>query len=90
METLSTTTTFIKDKYHIRLLDEGKVIDEMVCNEKIDIGYCIKQMLRWYDKLGGTSKMASSSRGRHKHEDLWSYGKVWTKTQWEARSKTSN
>lgn len=48
----------------------------MACADKIDIGYCCKYMLRWYDKLGGESKMAESSRQRQKVL-LMPAGKIW-------------
>jgi len=65
MEELTTKVTKINDKYHVRLFKNGKVIDEMVCKFKHEIGICCKNMLRWYNKLGGTSKMAEASRNRN-------------------------
>ena len=76
MEKLRTKTTFIKNKFHVRLLEDDLVINEMACQDKIDVGWCCKEMLRWFDKLGGVSKMASASRDRHK-EDCRPVGRVW-------------
>lgn len=65
-EYLDTKVTRINDKFHIRLIntDTNKVLDEMACMERMDIGYCIREMMRWHDKMGGTSPMADSSRHR--------------------------
>lgn len=54
----------INDRWHARLFLQGKVIDEMACNCSEDIGLICKEMLRWYDKLGGDSKYASDARHR--------------------------
>ena len=63
---LDTKVTKVKDKWHCRLLKDGSIIDEMACNDRQDIGFCFHEMLRWYDKLGGSDKMASASRARWK------------------------
>ncbi len=65
-EKLSTKVTNINDRYHIRLLNEDNVINEMACELKLDIGWCCREMLRWHQKLGGNSKMAEASRNRQK------------------------
>ncbi len=90
-ERLRVESTTINDMHHIRLYEDDKVIDEMVCEFKIDINYCRMTMLRWYDKMGGTSKMASSARDRLKGGKYNSTprGRVWTQTQWERRGKTN-
>jgi len=66
-EILKTKVTKIKNKYHCRLYEKNKVINEMACIEKSDISFCMHEMLRWYNKLGGISKMASASRLRNKN-----------------------
>jgi len=76
MVNLRTKTTFIKNKFHIRLLENDLVINEMACKLKIDTGWCCKYMLRWYDKLGGSSKMASKSRHRSRNI-TYPAGKIW-------------
>jgi len=76
-EKLRTKTTFIKDRFHIRLLENDLLINEMACRDKIDIGWCCKYMLRWYDKLGGMSKMASSSRDRNCKNYTEPVGRIW-------------
>lgn len=76
MEALRTKVTNINGRFHVRLLENDLLINEMACKKKIDIGYCCKYMLRWYDKLGGESKMASASRDRQKIL-LMPAGKIW-------------
>lgn len=78
-ELLKTKVTFINDKYHCRLIKNDDVIDEMACKLKNDIGFCFHTMLRWYDKTGGTSKMACASRTRQKN--IYSTGKIWYKNK---------
>jgi len=62
----------------------------MACALKQDIGYCIKYMLRMYDKLGGTSLMADASRHRQKAESTQQSlpkGKVWYPSQMPVKGK---
>jgi hypothetical protein len=74
-EKLRTKVTYIHNRYHIRLLEEDLLINEMACKLKEDIGWCCREILRWYEKLGGISKMAEASRNRQKiHQPI---GKVW-------------
>lgn len=77
MEKLRTKVTKINKRYHVRLLENDLLINEMACKRKIDIGFCCKYMLRWYDKLGGDSKMASASRHRVHKVILLPADKVW-------------
>jgi len=76
MEKLRTKITKIKNRFHVRLLENDLLINEMACKEKVDIGWCCTYMLRWYDKLGGESKMASASRDRQKRTNM-PVGKIW-------------
>ena len=67
-ELLSTKVTYINGKYYCRLLKDGEVHSEMVCKHKEDVGLCLKEMLRWYDKCGFPySRMADASRHRGKN-----------------------
>lgn len=56
--------TKIKDRWHARLTYKGQVWDEMACDSRVDIGYICRIMMRWFDKCGGCSKVASDSRTR--------------------------
>ena len=66
--------TRIKNRWHARMFVNGEVRDEMACENRIDIGYICKTMLRWFDKCGGMSKFASAARQRL---DRGPYGRVW-------------
>ena len=71
MQDVSIKVTRIGSKWHARLFDkEGKVIDEMAADLRIDIGHVCRTMLRWYDKCGGMSRFASSARAR-----MWNLNK---------------
>ena len=84
-ERLGTKVTIINGRFHCRLLWNGdEVLNEMACALKQDVGYCIKYMLRMYDKLGGVSMMADASRHRQKGESAQQSlpkGKVWYPSQ---------
>lgn len=55
----------IGPRWHARLFDvTGRVIDEMACDNRVDIGHVCRTMLRWLDKCGGMSRFASSARTR--------------------------
>lgn len=56
--------TKIKNRWHARLTKDGVVYDEMACDTREDIGFICRTMMRWYDKCGGCSKVASASRER--------------------------
>ena len=76
MEELSIKVTRIKDRWHTRLLgDNGKIWNEMACDTRGNIGWCCAEMLRWFDKLGGCSKMAYASR--HRGKRVLVPGKIW-------------
>lgn len=71
---LSIKVTNINNQYHARLFLGDKIIDEMSCCEKIDIGWICREMLRWYDKsFYPYSKFASKSRERQSSSPI---GKV--------------
>lgn len=74
MEKLRTKTTFINERFHIVLLEDDMVINEIACKLKIDVGWCCKYMLRWYDKLNDKSKMVISSR---QNSVVKNVGKIW-------------
>jgi len=76
MEHLRTKATFITDRYYVRLFEDDLIINEMACKCKQDIAWCCRYMLRWFDKLGGVSRMASASRARSKRK-LNPIGKIW-------------
>lgn len=54
--------TRINRRWHARLYRDGVVIDEMACDNKQGISWICREMLRWFDKLGGISKWAMNAR----------------------------
>jgi hypothetical protein len=68
-EYLDIKVTVINGVFHVRLTntDTNAIVNEMRCVERLDVSYCIREMLRMHDKLGGTSPMAAASRGRNKN-----------------------
>lgn len=80
-ESLCIKVTKIKNRWHARLYDKktNDLIDEMACEQKIDISYICSVMLRWADKIGFVSPMASASRTRNKNVD--NQGKIWYRYQ---------
>ena len=75
-EPLSTRVTKINNRWHCRLYRLDEVHDEMACTDQRDIGYCMREMLRWYDKMSFEpfSDMAIASRNRGKNFKV--HGKV--------------
>lgn len=58
------TVRQINGMYHVRVLVNGEVNQEAVCNSKLDIGYTARSLLRWEDKCGNISDFASAARRR--------------------------
>lgn len=56
--------TKIGNKWHARLLYGEEVRSEMSCDDRADIGWISRELLRMDDKMGGTSKFASAARSR--------------------------
>lgn len=78
--------TTINGRHHVRLFYKDDVIDEMACEDKMDIGYISRQMLRWADKRGGDC-FTSSVRGRmydKKYQTAEQHrGRIWYRHQLE-------
>lgn len=53
---------------------KGVVHDRMACENKVDIGWMCREMLRWHIKLGGSSRWASAARRRQQAGPI---GRVW-------------
>ena len=64
MEEYEIKVVNIDNKYHARLIKEGKVCDEMACDLKEDIGWICREMLCWACKLGGPTPFAEAARKR--------------------------
>lgn len=63
-EILTIKVTKINEIYCIRLIEDDRIIDERSCESKRKVGPTCRDMIKWYDKLGGCNKMASKSRDR--------------------------
>jgi hypothetical protein len=58
------TVRCINGRYHVRVLVNGAVNQEAVCNSKLDIGWTARSLLRWEDKCGNISQFAAAARER--------------------------
>ncbi len=56
--------TRINDAWHCRVYVQGEVNQEAKCFHRANIGYTCRSLLRWEDKCGNISKLASSARAR--------------------------
>jgi hypothetical protein len=57
--------TKIKNRWHARLWYNNKPGSEMACDTKLDIGWICRELMRWWDKCGGSSYHAHKARERH-------------------------
>ena len=64
------TVRCINGRYHVRILLNGAVNQEAVCNSKLDIGWTARSLLRWEDKCGNISQFAAAARERHNSKDF--------------------
>lgn len=64
------TVRNINGRYHVRVLLNGVVNQEAVCESKLNIGFTARSLLRWEDKCGNISQFASSARARHNRKDF--------------------
>ena len=60
--------SLIAGEYHVRLYANDKLVDEMACKNKSDLGWVSRDMMMWYSKMGGNSAHAESARDRHGKE----------------------
>lgn len=81
---LSLNVKFIKNRWSAILYLNGKIIDKMACSNKKDIGFICREMLRWYDKMGGISDWAKAARYRQKEGPV---GQVWYHTHFNCSIK---
>lgn len=74
MSIYSIKVTKINDNFHARLKKGSKIISEMACKSKQDIGFICRELLRWEDKMGG-DKFTSSARNRQNNNEP--VDKIW-------------
>ena len=85
-DNLDIKVTKIKNRWHARLLVNNVVRDETACEKKVDVGWMCRELLRWFDKLGGVSKFAQASR-RRQNRSGGPAGRIWYRTQLEEERK---
>lgn len=56
--------TRIGNVYHCRVYTNGVLNQEAIAENRNQIGYVCKSLLRWEDKCGNISKFASAARER--------------------------
>ena len=61
----SIKVTKINNRFHCRLYNLDKVIDEVACQLRIDIGYVCRDMLRTIDKCGIGDEFTHAARLRN-------------------------
>lgn len=64
------TVRCINGRYHVRVFVNGILNQEAVCESKADIGWTARSLLRWEDKCGNISDLATSARRRHNQKDF--------------------
>lgn len=68
--------TRIGNGWNVRCFRDSQIVDEIRVFARIDIGVAIKEMLRWEDKIGAISDMASQSRKRLNRKEHQGYSKT--------------
>lgn len=63
-EGYNTKVTSFPGGWGIRVFQGSKMISEAFVKSKTEIGRAIRNLLRWIDKCGSPSSMASASRDR--------------------------
>lgn len=58
------TVRCINGVYHVRVFLNGVLNQEATCENKLDIGYTARSLLRWEDKCGNISEYAGAARER--------------------------
>lgn len=85
METIEITpvivVTKISNRWHARLSLNNEIVDEMACQQRLDIGWICREMLRWAAKTGNCSEFASAARRRQLKGPI---GRVWWQGSLEA------
>ena len=65
----STKVTALGSGYGIRVFRHGKLVCSTKVTSRLQVGPAIRDLLRWIDKSGGQSPMASASRNRGKRTE---------------------
>lgn len=77
-EPLYTKVTTINGVYHCRLMyvDTDEVLQEQACHDVYDIGYSIRDMLRWYCKMSFDPYSPMAEASRHRGKNHRQHGKI--------------
>jgi hypothetical protein len=63
--------TFLGKGWGVRCFrPDGHIWDETFVETRLEIGPACRDMLRWWDKLGGVSKYADRARHRSTEKEL--------------------
>lgn len=57
--------TRMQDGYGVRVFTNGVLNQEMLAEDRSEIGSVAREMLRWEDKCGNISEFASAARKRN-------------------------
>lgn len=71
---LRLTVTYMDKRWVATLYVQDEEFDRMACENKCDIGWICRELLRWFSKLGGVSEWAESARRR---QTPFPQGRVW-------------
>lgn len=84
---LKIKVTKIRSWWHARLFQDDRVIDEYRCDDSRDIKWICREMLRWFDKMGGMSKWASAARKRQTMEKFGKTQNVYQQNNIDKKEK---
>lgn len=81
---VSIKVTNINGRYHCRLfLPDGTIQDEAACEDKRDIQYTCRDLLRWHDKMGDRTQYTDRARHRNKPGSSADgcHGRIWNQRE---------
>ena len=64
------TVRNINGRFHVRVFLNGILNQEAVCENRKDIGWTARSLLRWEDKCGNISQFAGAAGERHNRKDF--------------------
>lgn len=69
--------TFLGKGYGIRLFHlDGHIWDETFVETRLQVGPACRDLLRWWDKMGGISKYADRARHRSTEKEMFRKGYI--------------
>ncbi len=73
--------TRINNNWHARLIVNDVVVDEIACENRVDVGWCCREMMKWADKMGRLSTEHTAAARRRHNFDNQPVGKIWYNTK---------